>query len=70
MGKDEKCLNVTLGKINLQEAKVSELLIGQFCSRIYTDETYLNPCIEFRSLLEAADHSRINELECSLIASA
>ena len=70
MGKDEKCLNVALGEVYFQEAEVSELLVGQFGSWVDTDEAYPGSSIEFWPMLEAADHSRINEFECSLVANA
>jgi len=62
VGEDEKGLDVALGQVYLQEAEVGELLVGQLGSRIDADQAYPCPSVEFRSLLEAADHSRINEL--------
>ena len=70
VGEDEKGLDVALGKVYLQEAEVGELLVGQLGSRIDADQAYPGPSVEFWPLLEAADHSRIDELECPLVASA
>ena len=70
MGEDEKGLDVALGKVYLQEAEVGELLVGQLGSRIDADQANPGPSVEFWPLLEAADHSRIDELECPLVASA
>lgn len=70
VGEDEKGLDVALGKVYLQEAEVGELLVGQLGSRIDADQANPGPSVEFGALLEAADHSRIDELECPLVASA
>lgn len=61
---------MALGEVDFEEAEVGEFLVGEFCSWVDTDEAYPGSGIEFWSLLEAADYSRINELEGSLVASA